>query len=135
MNITWERQRSFNAEDGAFKVQINFFGELGTCYPNNGKKFSGFPDCLVFLKVLLSILTKLFRRIFSLEKYESIAVNFWQNSCWCCMFWLNKGFITSCWSIKKHCHSVRGDALKIQYVIACQNSVCIWFLELIYFCF
>lgn len=61
-------------------MQINFIYELSTCYPNNGKKFSDFPDCLVFLKVLLNILAKLVRRIFSyeyvLEIYESVAVIF-----------------------------------------------------------
>lgn len=42
-------------------LKINFIYELGPCYPKNGKKFSDFPDCLVFLKVLLNILTKLVR--------------------------------------------------------------------------
>lgn len=82
---------------------------------------------------MLNILTKLLGRIFSYEYelglYEPVAVNFLWNSCWCGMFWLNKRFITSCWSIKKHCHSVWGYIFKIQYLIACQNNVCMWFLE------
>lgn len=49
-------------------LKINFIYELGTCYPKNGKKFSDFPDCLVFLKVLLNILTKLVGWMFS-HKY------------------------------------------------------------------
>lgn len=52
------RQQRFNAEESAFELQMNFIYELGTRYPNNGKKFSDFLDCLVFLKVLLNILTK-----------------------------------------------------------------------------
>lgn len=111
-------------------MRVNFFYELGTCYPNNGKKFSDFPDCLLFLK-LLNILP--FRRMFSykyvLEIYKPVAVNFLWHSHWCGMFWLNKDFITSCKSIKKHCRSVWGDVVKIQFFIACQISICIWFLE------
>lgn len=42
-------------------LEINFIYELDTCYPKNGKEFSDFQDCLVFLKVLLNILTKLVR--------------------------------------------------------------------------
>lgn len=61
-------------------LEINFIYELDTCYPKNGKEFSDFQDCLVFLKVLLNILTKLVRWIFSheyvLEIYESVDVSF-----------------------------------------------------------
>lgn len=128
------RKQRFNAEESAFELQMNFIYELGTRYPNNGKEFSDFLDCLVFLKVLLNILTKsgefFLLDMHSFNVWICCCGFFWWNSSWCGMFWLNKDFIMSSWSIKKHCHSVQGDVWKIQYCIACQISACICVLLL-----